>query len=467
MGKFQKLFILIGVFAVICTAAIIISRLEERKEQIKNSGDVILNIDSSSVTALSWQVGDTSLEFHKDEKWLYDNDEAFPTSEDKILSLLKQFEDFAAAFVIDDVEDLGQYGLDKPVCTINITSGDTGCMIELGEFSTMDSQRYVSIGDGKVYLVNRDPFKSFDIELSDMIKHDEIPDLSNAAGLKFTGTENYEIVYEEDSTKTYCSDDVYFTENKPLDTTEVTAYLKSVMSLSLTDYASYNATLEDLHNYGLDTPELTVLVEYPKEKGNKSASTETFVLNIGRDREKLKAAEQSGDENAVNDVTAYARVGESQIVYRISSQSYKALTLVSYNHLRHKNVFTASVNDIVSIDISLDGQKSTLSSEINDGAKIWRCSTDDEVDISDFAAALTGLRAENSDSFTEEAPSQKEEIGLIVHLDNDNYPQVEISLYRYNGNYCLAGIDGKTIARIPRSRVVTLIESVNAIVLEQ
>ena len=56
----------------------------------------------------------------------------------------------------------------------------------LGDFSTMDSERYVSIGDGNVYLVKEDPMDKFDAEISDMLARDEIPDLKQADQFVFT-----------------------------------------------------------------------------------------------------------------------------------------------------------------------------------------------------------------------------------------------------------------------------------------
>ncbi len=85
-----------------------------------------------------------------------------------------------------------------------------------------------------------------------------------------------------------------------------------------------------------------------------------------------------------------------------------------------------------------------------------------EVEIDDFRDALESLQA---DSFTDEAPAQKEEIRLTLHLDNEAFPTVEISLYRYDGSSCLAVVDGVPTALVERSQVVDLIEAVNAIVL--
>ena len=70
-----------------------------------------------------------------------------------------------------------------------------------------------------------------------------------------------------------------------------------------------------------------------------------------------------------------------------------------------------------------------------------------------------------AESFTEETPTEKEEISITVYLDNENYPEIGIELYRYDGTNCLAMLDGESVALIPRSQVVELIEAVKAIVL--
>lgn len=68
--------------------------------------------------------------------------------------------------------DYGQYGLDDPICTIHITAGDTDYEILLGNYSTMDSQRYVSTGDGNVYLASSDPLSSFNCTIRDLIANE-------------------------------------------------------------------------------------------------------------------------------------------------------------------------------------------------------------------------------------------------------------------------------------------------------
>lgn len=90
----------------------------------------------------------------------------------------------------------------------------------------MDSQRYVSIGDGNVYLVQNDPLDDFSIVLSDMIDNDDVPTFDEVTQIQFSGTEDYQITYEEDSSSTYREEDVYFTQQDgddvPLDTVRLT-----------------------------------------------------------------------------------------------------------------------------------------------------------------------------------------------------------------------------------------------------
>ena len=461
MSRSKKLYILLGVLVVACVATLAVTQIAERKEQIKNSGEPILELSSDSVQTLSWEHKGETLAFHRDETWLYDGDEKFPVSEDKINELLEQFQPLSAAFVIEGVEDYGQYGLDNPVCTIHLTTEEQSYEIKLGDFSKMDSQRYASIGDGNVYLVQNDPLDQFDAVLSDMIAHDEMPDFDQVTSIQFSGAQDYAVSYEEDSSNTYCAEDVYFTrrgeKSLPLDTERVDSYLRKISNLNPTNYVTYNVTDEELATYGLDTPELTVTAEYtPKDEETAGV----FVLHISRDPEEIKKPSDE-DDGGDETVTAYLRVDQSPIIYQISSDQYKDLMAASYDDFRHLEIFTADFADVRQIDISLEGDSYTLTSEEKGKERTWSFQ-EEELEIDDLKATLEALRA---DEFTSEKPSQKEEIGLTIHLDNEHFPTVLIRLYRYDGTHCLAVVDGESVALVNRGEVVDLIEAIHEIVL--
>lgn len=468
MKRSRRLVILLGLLLAACAATFGVIRYEEHKEVIRNSDAIVLEIDSDAVQTLSWEYGSETLAFHKEDTWLYDGDAAFPVDEEKMQERLELFRAFGVSFIIEDVEDYGQYGLDKPICTIRLSTADETWEILLGNYSSMDSQRYVSVGDGNVYLVQNDPLDYFDAGLSDMIDHDETPDFDKVTGIRFAGTESYSITYEEDSGNTYCEEDVYFAERAgsllPLDTSRVDAYLQKISGLSLTDYVTYNATAEELEACGLDTPELTVTVDYTYEDEARDEITQTFVLQISRDPEEQKAAEEASDQEegtAEEEITAYARVGDSRIVYRITANEYKALMDASYDALRHLEVLSADFSDVTQLDISLEGAAYSITAEGSGDGRTYSY-LGEELEIGDLQSALESLKAE---SFTDERPTQKKEIGLTVHLDNENYPEVRIELYRYDGTNCLAVVDGTPVSLVARADVVDLIEAVNEIVL--
>ena len=463
MKRAKRIYILLGVLAVVCVAAFAVIHYQEKQEEIQTSGETILSVDPDAVQFLSWEYQSEEFAFHRDENWVYDADEQFPVDTDKIQELLEVFQDFGAAFIIQEVTDFGQYGLDNPQCTIQLTTEDTTYEIKLGDYSAMDSQRYVSIGDGNVYLAATDPLDTFDVALSDLIQNDEIPQFDQADSIQFAGEESYQVTYQEGSSATYCDEDVYFKQDGdrllPLDTSLVESYLSSLSGLELTDYVTYTAGEEDLSTWGLDDPELTVTVTGPDQDGE----SQTVKLSISRDpAERAKAAEETEEEaDEEEEITAYARVGESQIVYRISSDSYRALMAYTYDDLRHTQVLTADFADITGLDISLEGAEYSITST-GTGDKRTFYYQEEELDTQDLEQALENLTAS---SFTRESPSQKEEISLTVHLDNENYPSVQIQFYRYDGEQCLAVVDGQPVSLVSRTAVVDLIEAINAIIL--
>lgn len=467
MKRAKRIYVLLGVLAVVCVAAFAVVNYQEEQERIANTDEVILEVDTDAVESLSWSYDETSLAFHKEEGWLYDDDEAFPVDEEKIAGLLEQFQALGASFIIEDVTDYGQYGLDDPVCTIDIATADESYEIQLGDFSTMDAQRYVSIGDGNVYLVQNDPMDAYEVVLSDLIRHDEIPDFDQVESLTVTGVDSYEAVCLEENAYTALADDCYFIQDGedwlPLDTSRVESYLNVLSSLAPTDYVTYTAGAEDLDAFGLDDPELTVTILYTAgdEEGNEPQ--ETFTLSVSRDPAERAAAEETdGDEaETEEEITAYVRVGESKIVYQIAGTSYEKLMAAGYDDLRHREVFAADFGDVTGLEVTLEGSTYQLTSE-GDGEDKTFFYGEEELDTGDLKSALESLTAA---SFTDESPDGKEEIALTLTLDNENVREIQIRLCRYDGEQCLAVVDGQPVSLVPRSSAVDLIEAINAIVL--
>ena len=457
MNRPKKLCILLGVLIVSCLAAFAALHAEEKQEQIKTSGETVLSVDPAKVIALSWTHGGTALSFRRDgDSWQYEDDAEFPVSSDAMDALLEPFAAFGAAFTIENADNLGQDGLDDPTCTITLTTDDRTYTVKLGDYSTMDSQRYVDIGDANVYLAASDPMDEYDVELKDLIANDFMPYFDEVSQIAFTGGSDYAAVYDE-AGKSLCTDDVYFTsDGQPLDTSRVNSYISKLRYLDLTDYVTYKVTDEELTSYGLDDPELTVRVDYTDD-----GTSDTFILHISRDPVERKEAADSGAEEDTADITAYARIGDSKIIYRLSGNSYEALMAADYNDLRHQEIFPGDFGEVNSIEATLDNVTYTIASQ-KDGKALQWLYQDEEIEIDDLQEALEALTAEE---FTSEKAAGQLEIRLMLHLDNEDQTDVTISLYRYNGSSCLAAIDGKSTAYVPRSEAVKLMEAIRAIVL--
>ena len=55
MNRSKKLYILLGILAVACIATFAVMQMEEQREQIKETGEIILELPSEAVQSLSWR----------------------------------------------------------------------------------------------------------------------------------------------------------------------------------------------------------------------------------------------------------------------------------------------------------------------------------------------------------------------------------------------------------------------------
>ena len=148
-------------------------------------------------------------------------------------------------------------------------------------------------------------------------------------------------------------------------------------------------------------------------------------------------------------------------LYQITGAEYEALMAASYDALRHQEVLPAALEDISQVDMTLEGETYTLTAaDSADGSAF--AYQGETLESSDFQSALQALTAV---SFTDQAPTGKEEIALTLHLEREGSPTVQIALYRFDGENCLATLDGEPLCLVERSAAVALIEAVHAIVL--
>lgn len=441
MNRQKKLAVLVGVLVALCAIIAIVSGVQKHMDTISTVDEEIFATAESALTEVSWTKDGSSLRFTKEgDTWQDASDAEFPIDQDKMSDFLDHFESVHASFIIEDVEDFGQYGLDNPSCTITFTSADGDTTIQMGDYSTMDEKRYLTLGDGTVYLIDDDLEQYIATDRDDLMRQDNVPDYDTLDGIVATGETAFTVEHHPDEDLTYTDAyEYYLSDNgsyKALSTAKVEDFMTTLKDLDRTDYATYTADDAVLADYGLDAPAVTFTVTTTADKEESS-----FALAFGK----------KGDN-------CYMRMDDSPIIYKVDADTYSdSIAAAGYDTLRPDEVLSLNWDDVESIDFTVDDATYTVEKK-GDTYKIG----DDVVEFDDVKSAVDALKV---NTFNSESPAKKQETAFTVHLDNDAYPTLTVTVYQYDGDNCLVQLDGTTLGLVSRSLVVDLTEAVNAITL--
>ncbi|MCD8157224.1 MAG: DUF4340 domain-containing protein [Clostridiales bacterium] len=519
MKRKKKLLILVAVVAALCCVIGIEQAVTKHVDSINSTDEIILSMEQGSITNVTWTYEDETLSFEQTDEVWYDSEDAdFPVDQDTMADFLSWFEEVHACFIIDDVTDYSQYGLEDPQCTITLTTEDGETVVSVGDYSTMDEQRYIEIGDGKVYLVEDDILETVSTDRDTFMQQDEIPAIVTLEEMTVSGRTELDAVYDPDGTYSYTDSYNYYQVDggtyQMLDDSLVESYLSSLASLSLTDYMTYTASAEeDLSIYGLDDPAYTITVtgaaeveteeeESEEDEESSDAATDEETEDSSAETEEIETedvefvlyigvvTEESEEDGEEDTVTAYLRVGDSEIIYRLETTDYETIRSVSYNNLRPTAVLTADWDTVSGISFTVDGSAYEVS--VMDQAEYEETyGTEEETDkesdeedsedsetteedgyvylISDqkveFDAVMSAADALTIDSFTDEESGETLEMSLTLRFPNEEYSSVEVAIYQYDSESCLVAIDGETIGLISRSSMVDLREELTSVVL--
>ena len=188
MKRQKQLLLLAGVLVVLVVIIAVVSGVQKHIDTISTVDKEIIATSESALTGISWTRDGETLAFtHADDTWSDADDGAFPVDQDKMSELLAHFESVHASFIIENVEDFGQYGLDSPACTVTLTSADGQTVIQMGDYSTMDEKRYLTLGDGTVYLIDDDLAQYLTTDRDDWMRQDNLPEYDTLDGIVATG----------------------------------------------------------------------------------------------------------------------------------------------------------------------------------------------------------------------------------------------------------------------------------------
>ncbi|MCC8140142.1 MAG: DUF4340 domain-containing protein [Lachnospiraceae bacterium] len=507
MRRRRNLIILSVVFFALCGAALLAQSITEHVDSVNTTDEVILALAQDDLTGVSWEYEEESLEFEKtDDTWYNTGDEDFPVNQDTLAEFLEHFEEVHTCFIIEDVEDFGQYGLEEPQCTITLTTEEGETIVSLGSYSTIDEQRYISIGDDKVYLIEDDLLEYVTTDRDEYMQHDDIPEIESLVELTVAGDATLDAVYDEEGIYSYTQSYNYYNVEdgnySVLDDERVEDYLSALTSLSLTDYVTYTASSEDLSEYGLDDPDYTITLtaevavvdeetEATEETGEDEAvedgetteetdeepetETKEYVLYIGT----VITEEETEDGETEETTLAYARVGDSEIIYQLTDEDYETLAANSYDSLRPRAVLSLDWESVTGVSFTMNDATYEVSTMARgEWNELQEIEEEDDEDIDeeeiiylmseqeiDFDTAMSAVNALEIDRFTSEESASTQELSMTVYLDSEDYPSVTVTIYQYDGESCLVCLDGEQVGLMERSLMVDLREAVTSIVL--
>lgn len=440
MKRSKKLLIL-GLVLLLLTGGTLAAshlNLPQDAQEETVTATTIFTLNPESVQSVQWEYSENLTFDREDGSWAYRDSSAFPVDGsylDAILEALSQVESYKT---IETIENWDTYGLEIPVCTISIAAEET-YDLAIGIETTLGGQRYFSIGDGKVYLVDSAILEPFQYGLYDLMAAQQMPQVTQVTAMEVTTPEgSYSLRYDPDSGRTYCDEDVWFWEDTALDTGEATSLIGVVTQLSLSQCESYDA--QSLSPYGLDAPDLTVTIYDSGEKA--------YTLPI--------SAPKNG--------SCYVQLPGTNMVYAIDDAIYDTLRYTTQADLVPRDVLRMDWDTVDSLTATLDGSSYTFTSsrkeitteEETTTETLWLLNKE-EVALSEVLTTLTGLSA--TGLATGLTPQGDALIQLQINRTRDTFGQITLALYPYSSDNCLVTLDGAPTVTVSRQEAAQWVES--------
>ncbi|MCD7945212.1 MAG: DUF4340 domain-containing protein [Clostridiales bacterium] len=455
-SRSTTLLILLGVLLVliVATTAATLLNPDNQVEEVETVY-LLSDLDTDAVTGLSWTYDGETVSLTSDgESWTDADDDSFPLDESYPESMVSALAEVTVTKTIEEPAELSEYGLEEPACTVTVTVDGEETELLIGDENTLDGGYYLSNGDGNVYIVDDSLLSTFTYSLYDLIEMETLPDLSAIRQVTVDAeTQTLDIYYLEDSGLAYSDDYTWFLLDGEgyltLDNDTTEALLDYVQSLSWESCADYNADEDELADYGLDEPTVTVTVAY----------TETVQVDTGETDDDGEAIYETDERDAtfvleIGDYCegeyCYARIADSQMVYLIDADVCDVLLYTGYDDLRPDDILLMDWDTVTSAEITIDDvtytvERTTQEVEDEDGETteetVW-LQDGEEVDIEGTLDDLNDLTATDSDDSA--TPERSAIASFTFHRNTDAYQTVTLTFYQYDSSSCLVELNGET-----------------------
>lgn len=176
MKKQKKQLIALCILLLICIVAWVgltkwnKSQEQKKQEEEEASKVMVTDVNTEDVNAFSYQYNNETLSFVKeDDTWYYEADKSISLDQDTMETLIATTAQLTAEQEIKDYEDLSEYGLETPLNTITLTTGDGTTTLLIGNKNDMLSQYYVKTNQSdSIYLAGSAVYTTYQKGIADL-----------------------------------------------------------------------------------------------------------------------------------------------------------------------------------------------------------------------------------------------------------------------------------------------------------
>ena len=485
-NKTVKMILAVAVLAVCCGAyagvKTYVSHQEQKESEAESEENTsVFTASADDIKSLDFMVDDTETTFEKkDDSWVKKDDTDFPVNQSTLDSAASSVTSVESDRVLEDVDNLAEYGLDSPANIIKIVTksededgDDTTATLYVGDENSSTSQYYVRKDDDEktVYLVDSSCVEPFTKTLYDYAQMEDFPAISSTdtiTKISVDGDSSYELKKDADTSVWSVSANG---EEDKADSATVSSLVSSFGSMAYNSMADYKC--EDKSKYGLDKPYSTITVDYQEEAETSDDNAETSDSETPDSAETTEMVDKQLTilvGNEADDSNRYVMVNDSNEVYTMSEETLSALTDKTEEDFWDMTVSYVSVNSLASLKVNYQGtdykvnaSRETSTDEDGNDTETVTYKLDgadlNETTFTTFYNKLINMAAQKRLTEKYDPDGDAE---LTVTFTEEDGDTLEVSYYNYDTNYYAAVVDNKVylVNKMNVKELFTAFESV-------
>ena len=327
-----------------------VSKEEKTESSEEESKTEVFSVKTDDIKSLEFIVDKKEVTFEKkDDSWVKKDETAFPVNQTTLDSAASAIETVEADRVLEDVENLAEYGLDSPSNTVIVDTADGTTKLNIGDENTSTNQYYISRDDddSTVYVVAADTVSPFMDSLYDYAQGEDFPTIDSSTVKKVQVSENKDsYVLEENSDgATWNVSGDGSSDKESADTTAAGNVTSGLGSFAFDQFVNYNA--EDLSQYGLDKPYATITVDYQEEVEDDSTdSTESGENDSTASESDSENSDTTDTDSSSGDADSKTTTVDKQLVIYVGDEAGDGSRYVTVDN---KQIYTMSTDTLSAV----------------------------------------------------------------------------------------------------------------------